>query len=856
MGKTFNSTKLVMLLKLAMNRLTLHRNKTAEQGNVHKKEIADMLEQGKEEQARVRTASVIQEDYLTEVINMLLLYCETIINRVKIMEGQKTCPVDVKEAVCSLIFAAPYLEKQQELIKARGILLKKYGPKFPEECVNCNCVNPKISTRLSHKPPDDSLISYYMNAIAKKHNVANWESNPNDIPALPSFEPIVMPEPEVDLKLPSVPTFPTFPSVPTVAEPKTDAAHCSVVGLKNGIVGEPIQFMIQAGDSTGKPRTTGGDTFNVLVSGEKGDKLYGTVIDNKDGTYISAFTPPQDGAYAVAVYLDKTPIPGIPFMVSAVNAVFTDPSKCEATGPGLVTGTVGQPATFTIYAVDNTGKMRTKGGDNFFVYAQNHRGDKLFGTVVDNNNGSYTGSYVPPVSGPHQVLVYLDRTPIKGNPFLANVQDPLPPMPDFPPILPPPPVEEDDLDKLWNDTKKISFRAEETLTLPPPPPVKEKVDFVYSMEENAPIVMDNGTGLVKAGFAGQDLPQCVFPALVGTPFAMMNVMPNMMIRDAYVGHEAQAKRGILTLKYPIEHGIVTDWAGMETIWRHTFTNELRVDPKKHPVILTEPPLNPKANREKMVQIMFEKFQVPAVYIGIQAVLALYASGRTTGIVLDCGDGVCHTVPIYEGYALPHAIRRLDLGGRDITEYLIRLLTERGYSFTTTAEREIVRDIKEQHAFVAKDFIEESHKFEANPKSIEQSYTLPDGQVIHFADARFRCVEPFFAPSMLGMDSVGIHEMLHDSIMHCDLDIRTDFYANVVLSGGSTMVPGFAERLERELIHLAPKTMKIKVVAPEERKYAVWCGGSIMGSLHTFADQFITRAEYDEQGVKIVHRKCF
>ncbi|TNV77630.1 hypothetical protein FGO68_gene8545 [Halteria grandinella] len=374
-------------------------------------------------------------------------------------------------------------------------------------------------------------------------------------------------------------------------------------------------------------------------------------------------------------------------------------------------------------------------------------------------------------------------------------------------------------------------------------------------EEVTTVVIDNGSGMIKAGFAGDEAPRSVFPTMVGRP-KMPGIMVGLDQKDVYVGEEVQQKRNILRVSQPIEHGQVKNWDDMEKVLHHTLYSELRVTPEEHPILLTEAPLNPKENREKLAQIMFEVFNVPCLYVAVQGLLALLATGKTSGVVLDSGDSVTHTIPIFDGYAIPHAIQTFKMAGRDLTQHLKSLLNQRGYNFTTVADMEIVRNIKEQVCYVVDDYAQALREAEQTHSSCEINYELPDGRKIVIGSERFRAAESLFNPDYAGQVGDGVHQNIVDAIGKCEADIRKDLFQNILLAGGSTLFEGFRERVYTEVQKIAPGGAKAKVLAPSERKYSVWLGGSVVASLSTFQHMWINKQEYDETGPQIIHRKCF
>jgi actin-related protein len=365
-------------------------------------------------------------------------------------------------------------------------------------------------------------------------------------------------------------------------------------------------------------------------------------------------------------------------------------------------------------------------------------------------------------------------------------------------------------------------------------------------DEDIVIIIDNGSGTCKAGLSTDEVPKHVFPEVVGKP---RDAYKAELPQEYYFGHDVDKHRSKVSLHYPLENGIIENFEQMELIWEYTFDTLLGVNPQDHPILLTEPPYNPKPNRERMVEIMFETFGVPSLNISIQGVLALLGQGRTTGLVLDSGEGVTHLIPIFDGFGLPMGINRLDLAGRELNTLLAKLLAQEGTCMTTTDDQYHVRQIKEMHCYCALDPLKEVAE--------EKTYSLPDGREILLADERWKCPEALFNPGMIGLESLGVGALVTESVNKCEIDVRKSLLSNVVLSGGTTMFPGFSERLTKEIKYNVPTASQagVRVVQSKDAKNAVYTGAQVYSTLRSMQEeQWMMIEDYDEYGANFIHDK--
>jgi len=426
------------------------------------------------------------------------------------------------------------------------------------------------------------------------------------------------------------------------------------------------------------------------------------------------------------------------------------------------------------------------------------------------------------------------------------------------------------------------------------------------------LVIDNGSHTIKAGMAGHEQPSVVMPTCIGIPKHRRVLINSERKKKFFFDSQDMDNGGLCRLIYPCKNGVISgnNMEHMTALWENLYKEKIDQPKQDHPVLLTEAVHNPIRNRVETAKIFFEQFTVPALYFAPPPVLSLYASGRTTGCVLDCGHGLSSVVPVCEGFAIPHAIQRIDIGGDEITKYFSFLLRKSGCKLNrTSSELEIVRKIKEKECelqvigrggaagiggigtMAAARSVggrggaasgDDDNKNNADYQYIMEDlnlgdggaggiavgassaasapkYKLPDGTELSIGSARYRAPEILFNPAIIGAEYGGIQDCIYDCINQCDLDLRRDLYKEIVLTGGSTNTKNFGRRLVTELQHKvgeAKAKAKIKVYAPLQRDFIAWIGGSLLTSLEAFRPMWVTGKDYGEFGASILFRKSF
>jgi len=413
------------------------------------------------------------------------------------------------------------------------------------------------------------------------------------------------------------------------------------------------------------------------------------------------------------------------------------------------------------------------------------------------------------------------------------------------------------------------------------------------MSNKPPVVIDNGTGYTKMGYSGNVEPQYIIPTVIATRAETTSQTQSVFNRpgdgledlDFHIGDAAFANQSTYSVNYPIRHGLIDNWDNMERLWQRCMFEYLRCEPEDHYVLLTEPPLNPPENREFTAEIMFETFNVPGLYIAVQAVLALAASWTSkqvtertlSGTVIDSGDGVTHVIPVAEGYVIGSCIQHIPLAGKTITTFIQQIMRDRKEPIPPEDSLEVAKRVKEMYSYVCPDLAKEFAKFDEKPEKYFKQYT---GQkkmtgapyTCDVGYERFLGPEVFFNPEIFSSDFITpLPDVVDDCIIRCPIDVRRNLYKNIVLSGGTTMFKDFGRRLQRDIkkkvdarmqLNMArlasvannsaapPPGIDVNVISHPMQRYAVWFGGSMLASTPEFYRVCHTKAQYDEEGPRI------
>ncbi len=369
-----------------------------------------------------------------------------------------------------------------------------------------------------------------------------------------------------------------------------------------------------------------------------------------------------------------------------------------------------------------------------------------------------------------------------------------------------------------------------------------------SLYSKTPIIIDIGTSSIKAGLSGQEKPSLVFPNYFGEMKYSKSV--GILKEDdkkKRIGKDCDKYFGVIKLKYPLTHGVFNDDKDIEIIFDHIYSNlDMSItEIKEHPVLIAEPLLNPQQNRQKIAKLLFDKYKIEHLFFASQPILSLFSTSSTSGAVLESGDGVTQSCIIYEGYTIPGSYKRINLGGKEVTEYLQYLLNRKGYNLNNSDGFQITKKIKEELC--------EVYPIEKNNNLENKNYTLPDDSIIEIGEERRLAPEILFNPLLREYEYPGMHEMLSESINKTNYDLKLQLYASILLSGGNTNIKGMKERIYKEIKKIAPKNAKVRLHTPSNPEYCSWIGGNIISSLEISKEMWISQNEWMEKG-DILHTR--
>lgn len=421
---------------------------------------------------------------------------------------------------------------------------------------------------------------------------------------------------------------------------------------------------------------------------------------------------------------------------------------------------------------------------------------------------------------------------------------------------------------------------------------------VYGGDEVGALVFDIGSFSVRAGYAGEDCPKADFSTTVGVLVQDDAAMEIDGEKEKKVGksyfidtNSLHVPRESVETMSPLKNGMIEDWDCFRSILDHTYSKHMKSDPRLHPVLMSEAPWNTRAKRERLTELMFEHYNIPAFFLCKTAVLTAFANGRATGLVLDSGATHTTAIPVHDGYVLQQGIVKSPLAGDFISMQCRELFQEMSIDIVPPymiASKELVREgappswkkkeklppvTKSWHNYMCNEVFQD---FQASVLQVSDSpydeqvaaqmptlhFEMPSGFTSDYGAERLRIPEGLFDPSnvkgLSGNTMLGVGHVVTTSIGMCDIDIRAGLYGSVIVTGGNTLLQGFTDRLTRELSQKTPPSMRLKLIASNssvERRFSPWIGGSILASLGTFQQMWISKQEYEEGGKQSVERKC-